>query len=91
MKSTQKNISPRENRDDLPDSAHDKERMQPEEVIMNLPDVKDIPGQEHIHVPPLGEMEDITISADDEEGKGILDDAGDEEIATQNDANEKIG
>ncbi len=38
-------------RADLQDSQHDEERMQPEEVILDLPDVKDIPGQENI-IPP---------------------------------------
>lgn len=59
---------------DLPDSLHDEERMQPEEIILDLPDVKDIPGQEHIHVAPLGELADTTISSDDEEGVGIFGD-----------------
>ncbi|MEI9943205.1 MAG: hypothetical protein WDN26_03210 [Chitinophagaceae bacterium] len=40
---------------------------------LDLPDVSDIPGQEHIQVPPLGELADITISSDDEEGKGLFD------------------
>jgi hypothetical protein len=29
--------------------------------------VGDIPGQENIHVPPLGQLADVTISSDDEE------------------------
>lgn len=58
---------------DLRDSAHDRERMQPEEIIIDMPEVKDIPGQEHIHPPRIREMEDVTISSDDEEGKGVLD------------------
>ncbi len=33
---------------DLHDSPRDLERMQPEEVMLDLPDVSDIPGQEHI-------------------------------------------
>lgn len=58
---------------DLPDSPADIEKMKPETVIMDLPEVKDIPGQEHIHVMPMGELADTTISSDDEEGTGILD------------------
>ena len=58
---------------DLRDSAHDRERLKPEETIMNMPEVKDIPGQEHVHPPRIREMEDVTISSDDEEGKGVLD------------------
>jgi hypothetical protein len=59
---------------DLPDSPQDRERLQPEETIIELPDVKDIPGQEFVHVPPLGELADTTISSDDEEGVGLFDD-----------------
>ncbi len=64
---------------DIQDSPQDEKKMQQEETEMLLPDVSDIPGQEHIHVPPLGELADTTISSDDEEGKGILDDEEDEE------------
>ena len=59
---------------DLPDSLHDEERMQPEEVTINLPDVSDIPGQEHIRPMPLGELADTTASSDDEEGTRIFGD-----------------
>jgi hypothetical protein len=59
---------------DLSDSARDKERLQPEETTIDLPDVSDIPGQENITVMPLGEMADTTISSDDEEGKGVFGD-----------------
>lgn len=59
---------------DLPDSPHDEERMQPEEVILDLPEVKDIPGQENIVPPQMESFADTTIASDDEEGVGILDD-----------------
>ncbi len=39
---------------------------------INLPDVEDIPGQEHVNPAPLGELADTTASSDDEEGKGTL-------------------
>ncbi len=64
---------------DLPDNEHDTARMQPEEVILDLPDVSEIPGQEHIHVPRIKEMQDVTIASDDEEGVGIFGDDEDEE------------
>ena len=57
---------------DLPDSDHDQARMQPEEIILDLPDVKDIPGQEFIHPPVMESFNDITVSSDDEEGVGIF-------------------
>lgn len=64
---------------DLPDNEHDTARMQPEEVILDLPDVSEIPGQEHIHVPRIKEMQDVTIASDDEEGVGIFGDEEDDE------------
>lgn len=65
---------------DLPDSPQDEATMNEEETILDLPDVKDIPGQEHIRVPRMGEYVDTTISSDDEEGGSILDDVEDEDI-----------
>ena len=62
--STQKK---RPEEDDLTDSPSDQERLKPEMTTIDLPDVSDIPGQENIHVPPLGELADVTISSDDEE------------------------
>jgi hypothetical protein len=57
---------------DLPDSPEDAKKMQGEEVIIDLPDVKDIPGQEFVNAPPLGALGDTTISSDDEEGRSIF-------------------
>ena len=63
---------------DLPDSREDNAKLQPEETFIDLPDVKDIPGQEFVHVPPMGELGDTTISSDDEEGTGIFDEESDD-------------
>ena len=57
---------------DILDSEKDKAKLQPEETTIDLPEVKDIPGQENVHVPELREMADTTISSDDEEGVGIF-------------------
>ena len=57
---------------DLQDSKDDIEHMQPEETMIDLPEVKDIPGQEHVRPMPSGEMADTTISSAGEEGKGII-------------------
>lgn len=57
---------------DLPDSSKDREKMEPEESTIDLPDVSDIPGQENIHIPPLGELADTTSSSDDEEGSRVF-------------------
>jgi hypothetical protein len=73
---------------DLPDSKKDKKHLASEEFDLDLPGTEDIPGQEDITVPPLGELADTTISSDDEEGVGILDDLDEEdEIADQLNAN----
>ncbi|MDB5248885.1 MAG: hypothetical protein JWQ40_3279 [Segetibacter sp.] len=65
---------------DIHDSPEDEEKMKSETFIIDLPDVSDIPGQENIVVPVIGEMADTTISSDDEEGVGLFDDdEGDED------------
>jgi hypothetical protein len=61
------------NKQDLPDSENDKLHLQPEETIIELPDVEDIPGQEHIKVPLFREFADTTISSDGEEGISVFD------------------
>ena len=58
---------------DIHDNEKDAKYLQSEEVIFNLPEVKDIPGQEHIKPPKMNSFADVTISSDDEEGKGLLD------------------
>lgn len=72
---------------DLPESNDDKKHLQPDEGILDLPDVRDIPGQEHIHPPVLEGLADITISSDDEEGVGILDDVNEDEPGSGTDTN----
>ncbi len=62
------------NNGDMAESANDRKHLQPDGAVLDLPDVKDIPGQEHIHVPDMREYADTTISSADEEGEGILDD-----------------
>ncbi len=65
---------------DLPESPNDKKQLQPDEATLDLPEVKDIPGQEHVRPFLPGEMADTTISSADEEGSGLLD--IDEDILT---------
>jgi hypothetical protein len=67
---------------DIHDSPRDAEKLRNEETTIDLPEVRDIPGQEHIHVPALGELADTTISSDDEEGGEILNDLNDEDEAS---------
>jgi hypothetical protein len=71
---------------DLPDSPQDAEKLKNEETFIEIPDVSDIPGQENIHVPPLGEMADTTISSDDEEGVGVFDKDDSEDFTMGNEA-----
>lgn len=58
---------------DLPDTEKDKLHLKPEQTVINLPDVEDIPGQEHIKVPPFTEFADTTAASDGEEGKAVFD------------------
>lgn len=72
---------------DLPDSKEDREKLQPEETFIDLPDVKDIPGQEFVNAPPAGALGDTTISSADEEGANVFDKDDDEDLRrTGNDA-----
>jgi hypothetical protein len=59
---------------DLPDSPEDRKKLEQEETTVSIPDVKDIPGQEFVNAPPMGEMADTTVSSADEEGAGIFGD-----------------
>lgn len=73
---------------DLPNSPKDKKHLKSEEFKIDMPDVKDIPGQENINVPPLGEFTDTTISSADEKGAGILDNPDEQdEVSDQFNAN----
>jgi hypothetical protein len=64
---------------DLPDSKHDAERMEPEEILLDLPDVADISGQENIVPPKMEYFSDTTISSADEEGVSVFGDEEEEE------------
>lgn len=72
---------------DLPDSKDDQKELQSQETFIDLPDVKDIPGQEFVNIPPAGSLGDTTISSDDEEGIDVFDKSDDEDLRrTGNDA-----
>jgi hypothetical protein len=43
-----------------------------EKNTIDMPEVSDIPGQEHVRPPRLGEMADETASSADEEGDDVL-------------------
>lgn len=72
----------RQSKPDLRDSENDRKHLEPEKTILDLPDVKDIPGQENIKPPRFAEMEDTTASSADEEGDGLFqDEDADEDLA----------
>ena len=82
MKNTTK--KPARANTDLEETQDDREHLRPEKATLDLPEVKDIPGQEHIHVPIMREFADTTISSDDEEGVGIFDEDDDKISAGSN-------
>jgi len=65
---------------DLPDSQKDREELKPEETFIDLPDVKDIPGQEFVNAPSAGILADTTISSADEEGAAVFDRGEEEDL-----------
>ncbi|HYJ37442.1 MAG TPA: hypothetical protein VEV87_02455 [Chitinophagaceae bacterium] len=68
------NVESAKNRiSDIKDARRDEEKLRGEETTIDLPEVKDIPGQEHVRPPYIGEMVDSTPSSADEEGEGLLD------------------
>jgi hypothetical protein len=83
MKTTQKKY--KKTGSDLPESERDKDLLKPDEATLDLPEVKDIPGQEHVRPLPPGEMADTTISSADEEASELLD--TDEDILTDKNLN----
>lgn len=77
---------------DLPDSPRDQEKLRTEETYIDLPDVKDIPGQEFVNTPPAGSMADTTISSADEEGTNVFDRDESEDLRVRgNDSNVSRG
>jgi len=58
---------------DLPESPRDREELKTEETFIDIPDIKDIPGQEFVHGPSLEALGDTTAASDDEEGTRIFD------------------
>lgn len=68
MNNNEKTVNPNPDRtSDVHDSPRDEERLKSETTYIDLPDVNDIPGQEFVHAPGLGELADTTISSEDEE------------------------
>lgn len=69
---SKKIMASNKNTSDIKDSEKDAKKLQQDKAVLDLPDVKDIPGQENINIPNFKEMADTTISSDDEEGSGLF-------------------
>lgn len=82
---------------DITDSKRDQERMKPENTVIDMPEVSDIPGQENVAPLPPGTGRVSTPASDDEEGVGVIDDLNgspvdaietdDEQVITDEDSN----
>jgi hypothetical protein len=73
---------------DLPDSEKDRKELKTEETYIDLPDVKDIPGQEFVHTLPAGSLADTTPSSDDEEGRNVFDRDDSEDLRKTGDSSD---
>lgn len=68
---------------DIKDSKRDEEKLKQDKATLDLPDVKDIPGQENVTAPDIKEMADTTISSDDEEGLGVLNEEDNNDVTSE--------
>ncbi len=64
--------------DDIQDSPEDQEKLKPEEVTLDLPELKDIPGAVRSGKNASLLPGDTTISSADEEADDLLDDDNDD-------------
>ncbi len=68
MKQDKRKDTPPEEKDISNNTQGDTDKeITDNSTTIDLPDVKDIPGQEHVHPPTLGALADNTISSADEE------------------------
>jgi hypothetical protein len=69
---------------DIQDSPEDQEKLKSEEVTLELPELKDIPGAGRSGKNASLLPGDTTISSSDEEGDGLLDDDDDDTTGENN-------
>jgi hypothetical protein len=69
-------INKKRAKQDLTDSPEDQEKLKPDEVLFDLPEIKDIPGAGRSGKNDSGRPGDTTISSADEEGDDVLEDDG---------------
>lgn len=60
--------------DDISDSKEDQEKLKPDQSILNLPEIKDIPGAARSGKNTKAIPRDLTISSSDEEGDEVFED-----------------
>lgn len=82
MKKQQKEPSPEELSKNV-DSPEDQEKMEPETTSINIPDAREIEGQEDINPLPQGEQANTTVASADEEGEAVFD----EDALTEGESN----
>lgn len=70
-------LKPSYMKQDIHDSPRDSEELKDENFTIDMPDVSDIPGQEHVHVLSMNAIGDTTAASDDEEGINIFEDEDD--------------
>lgn len=68
---------------DIMDAPQDSEKLKSETATLDLPEVKDIPGQEHVHVPRMNELADTTASSADEEGDVLFNEQDDSDVSEE--------
>src|SRR3569623_1080803 len=68
---------------DIMDAPADEKKLQSETTTFDLPEVKDIPGQEYVHAPVMAELRDTTISSADEEGESIFNEKDDSDVGEE--------
>jgi hypothetical protein len=64
-------------RGDISDSPEDQEKLKGDQAILELPELKDIPGVSHPGINPLFTPGNTTSSSADEEGDELLDEHDD--------------
>jgi hypothetical protein len=70
--------------DDIQDSPEDQEKLKPDQVTLNLPELKDIPGAGRSGKNASLLPGDTTISSADEEADDLLDDDEDDDLMEEN-------
>ena len=68
---------------DIMDNPKDTAKLKGETATLDLPEVKDIPGQEHVTVPRMGELKDTTVSSADEEGDVLFNEQDDSDVSEE--------